>query len=1299
MASSGIVAALVESKTRVRQLIAPIKTSLKEISTLVSQIKKKKAMKTCQAQLKAVTRNAESLTETASVFKVATSENQAVLQSAAETVGICLEFMKKCHTRLNGKPLSAKDRRDAWTEFLHRKYDPATDVNSDKLAVSIKPRRLSTRGDGKMDEDAKRFEAIGQMAQDITSRYNTLGGGGTTRILDEFKPRVDSVKPSDPLNPHLFVLTLDSNLAGFKSVEFEIDVKTDSIDAIANDFANDFSEMVEKKSLNEIKVMVSGCLKSSLASPPGYLSPYSEDGVAVLAHKLSTLSQLLHFAEHELALTSLVEVQSLMGTRIIDGKNNPFLTKRKPLPMPKPLPKPASQDKNIPLKRLPVQLAFRHGDIQPSESYMAEIRQVDWENLQKRWWTNDSDVLPHILVVSGAAGVGKTDYARFVAGTVTHLIPNYTPSFHVQYSFSPALSGLNHYLDILCSGNAVDWRRGVIRRITEEVELALRSMLLPSQVAAKSQEEIGRIFQRLFHRRSGVIILDDFPSDKIPQLLKSSIWPKDPSSKCVLIVTTRRTPADLPKNVICQHLDGFTNAQVQSLMLNLAGYDRDAVATPEPNSIDHALSLLAPATGGSALGARVLGGFATWTSKLRTSSVQNEAKVVSQMAQTLQTEPTNDEERALSKLNLDSFALPKGATTARRGFSAAVADIALVENDDDKTPTHTAKCLSYVFARLPRLARGVFRSLFVFAGPFSCEMVANALQASDHRAVQEGLQILITTGFVNIAAELNGFLDEKGDKDDKKQRKGRGAATSRSYTARDARSAIKRTLERERYQLSSTAWKFCFLLNRFRKMPSKAKGSSVAAANQRNWLLELSRNYIGQTQRLWRNLKAAFYGGFEPDSISELSLARSLLGNGEALTSEHLLAREVASLHIPNLLAASALALTISKDPVTVQAGPGLSLLGLCEDNEEIEVEERESHESDSSEDLDTLGDARLAFFAPNDLTNLILSPKIRRALYSGYVRLNVTSASSEKVLGLEGKGGDNPVEELKETIALESMDTKQRAIVTLAARRAWGWLAMARAYEEHAKPAEGFDSFWAAFRQLMYLRVIKFPSEKATINFAKWHLRCIVGLCKMSEKAKGIQLAIRYWEMGMQLIQPLATQRRLLTQKFTMSRAANRNLRIRRGPATNFWRALLLLKILAIRIHTKMGAFQNAVDLSIEAKKIVKALPEDASQMLCECELSVGDTYLRLGMWEEAKKSFQHAYIVSVRQHMNPWATKVRARALTGRADAARKSGSFYEFSRDAQELQGLLYESDEPLLPPNEISKVKRESISVSS
>eukprot|EP00954_Amorphochlora_amoebiformis_P005207 409735-Amorphochlora_amoeboformis.AAC.2 len=43
MASSGIVAALVESKTRVRQLIAPIKTSLKEISTLVSQVLPRKS--------------------------------------------------------------------------------------------------------------------------------------------------------------------------------------------------------------------------------------------------------------------------------------------------------------------------------------------------------------------------------------------------------------------------------------------------------------------------------------------------------------------------------------------------------------------------------------------------------------------------------------------------------------------------------------------------------------------------------------------------------------------------------------------------------------------------------------------------------------------------------------------------------------------------------------------------------------------------------------------------------------------------------------------------------------------------------------------------------------------------------------------------------------------------------------------------------------------------------------------------------------------------------------------------------
>jgi len=169
---------------------------------------------------------------------------------------------------------------------------------------------------------------------------------------------------------------------------------------------------------------------------------------------------------------------------------------------------------------------------------------------------------------------------------------------------------------------------------------------------------------------------------------------------------------------------------------------------------------------------------------------------------------------------------------------------------------------------------------------------------------------------------------------------------------------------------------------------------------------------------------------------------------------------------------------------------------------------------------------------------------------------------------------------------------------------------------------------------------------------------------------------------MAVDLIQPLARQHPLMSKKFTMG--TNKAAQQRESVAEGLWKALVLLKTTSIRLHTKMGAFQNAVDRHKEARDICQAIGASATLISCECELAIGDTYLRLGMWEEAHNAFTVVHSISLQHHSLPGTAALRAKALAGRADAARKSGAFYEHARDVEELKSLVYESDVPLLPP---------------
>eukprot|EP00465_Bigelowiella_longifila_P012084 CAMPEP_0185261186 /NCGR_PEP_ID=MMETSP1359-20130426/9623_1 /TAXON_ID=552665 /ORGANISM="Bigelowiella longifila, Strain CCMP242" /LENGTH=482 /DNA_ID=CAMNT_0027847707 /DNA_START=226 /DNA_END=1674 /DNA_ORIENTATION=+ len=463
----------------------------------------------------------------------------------------------------------------------------------------------------------------------------------------------------------------------------------------------------------------------------------------------------------------------------------------------------------------------------------------------------------------------------------------------------------------------------------------------------------------------------------------------------------------------------------------------------------------------------------------------------------------------------------------------------------------------------------------------------------------------------------------------------------------------------------------------------------------------------------------------------------------------------IAQLHQATIPCAVGLALTIRNDVVSWFHGPGLSLLGFVARDQEVQIlrqqqqerqlekkekqhgkkEEKEGviihrnevgdneddpnydpsddNSSNSSnaelddDDILLFGDARLGLLCPENLHRLIYSSKILRAFYSAYVRLNTTESSSTGVLSSSSFAPRSAAKINKKEKSKEwnFLDRKERAVVVFAARRARGWLGIASAYEETEQYQQGFESFSAAFGNLkINLDWASFLKQNAYINHAAWHLKCIVGLCKSAANTKGIHLSIKYLDKAIKLIAPLARANPIATNKFSLLPSSKiftqqKWRRERRKRSHSLWIGLARLKTLSIGLHTKMGAFQNAIDDREEVGKICRLIGNSVStSILCEAELSIGDTYLRLGMWEDARLAFSVVYNTSFRAAVgdpppsitNRW----RARALSGRADANMKSGCFYEQNRDVQELKILLTGSDEPLLR-QDVDRSRGESI----
>eukprot|EP00466_Bigelowiella_natans_P010116 jgi/Bigna1/144754/aug1.91_g19462 len=638
-------------------------------------------------------------------------------------------------------------------------------------------------------------------------------------------------------------------------------------------------------------------------------------------------------------------------------------------------------------------------------------------------------------------------------------------------------------------------------------------------------------------------------------------------------------------------------------------------------------------------------------------------------------------------------------------------------------------CFGYVFARLPRIARGVFRGLFVFGGPFSASMVCELLQTNDKRAVEEALSILCTCDFISedtrkiVVAADPAFRDNLDDerykeKDKKDNETSKMAAVSKghhhhvaassimsakreslwSIFARDdqdrrAQTLIQKSTKCRRYLMNASQWKFCYLLNRVRKRPSSSRlqGGKISSS----------------------------YGDrFMPDSSLSIPMVPPLGAlNGETVNIAHKEVLFIAQLHQASIPCAVGLALTIRSDAVSWFHGPGLSLLGFVAKNQEVQILRQQrlerhlrkktqqrgkegirTHENEVGDDDDDLNDAASDDNSSSSSRSSNAENDDEDILIFGDARLGLLCPENlhRGALPLSSfapRSAANKIDWKGKSTEWKFLDKRERAVVVYAARRARGWLGIASAYEETEQYQQGFESFSAAFGNLkINLDLAAVPKQNAYMDYAAWHLKCIVGLCKSAARTKGIHLSIKYLEKAVKLIAPLARANPIATNKFSLLPSSriltNQNRRKERQERSlSLWIGLARLKTLSIELHTKMGAFQNAIDDREEVGKICRLIGNSVStSILCEAELSIGDTYLRLGMWEDARLAFSVVYNNSFRAAIgdrplsitNRW----RARALSGRADANMKSGAFYEQNRDVQELKVLLTQSDEPLL-----------------
>eukprot|EP00466_Bigelowiella_natans_P010115 jgi/Bigna1/82325/fgenesh1_pg.91_\ len=303
--------------------------------------------------------------------------------------------------------------------------------------------------------------------------------------------------------------------------EFEVNIRTDSIDIIGKEFAEDFAEEMQQDPAVVARTLERALNEAFRKRPPDPLSPLSERG------------------SHELCITSLAEVDRLMND---DDKNTINKTKKdienprdwegadddndlqeddtkkkkqkvllgdnKTATTPRSGKQQGGNDERLKLPPLSREEAYRFGEIEPSVGYIAEARQNEWEELQRKWWTNNKKCCPHVLLVVGARGVGKSEYASFVAGTLTHLIPRFEPEFQVRFKYSSALGSMSKYTEALLgsgSRNAADWRKDVKRKLKEDPTSIIKTLLLPTPTVNVPISLETERYQALSFKRSSEI--------------------------------------------------------------------------------------------------------------------------------------------------------------------------------------------------------------------------------------------------------------------------------------------------------------------------------------------------------------------------------------------------------------------------------------------------------------------------------------------------------------------------------------------------------------------------------------------------------------------------------------------------------------------------------------------------------------------------------------------------------------------------------------------------------------------------
>ena len=1118
------------------------------------------------------------------------------------------------------------------------------------------PTRRFFAGGPKDKKQNEIFTIIAEMSKTIHTQSSaaSAGSGPGTPSIDAKEPsfRVKSanIRIPDPLAPFSMRVSITTNMHRVP-IEFMADAERETAGGIARDFAHDFgaearaafphAEPSCQDITNSIKdAIVAACKR------PERVTLRSREGQELIRAKMQSLVHILHLAGHDICAVALAEIDLATEAERNEGAEQGAAKDPSKSDKKRDKVRRSRRHGKRVLPRLPPTVSFRYGDIVPDDWYVAEARQDYWQELQAQWWSNAKDSRPRVLIVSGAPGAGKTAYARFVCGTLTHLIPDFKPRYQCRYRFSSAASSLPAYLSALCGGAAVDWRRDVLKKLRQDVSSVVRQSLDPSDISTlRDEAHQSELYKRTFQRRQGVVLLDNVPTALIPELRKSAVWPRSRSDKCVLVITTRMAPPKPARGVVSQELRPWDPVATRGVMMG----------TMKPNpDLSTAFRGLSSVTGGLPLAAFVLQRFTGWVAGRRSRKKGTE----------LAHEVVRSAAEVTEALLADAKMAGARKSASQQGTSKKAADFHDCPEDVKRasidghvfaqgggapavSTEHLSRALSYVYNHMPRAIRGIFRTLLVFAGEFSAESVASVLEIEDVKSVRDCLEILLDVGLL-CEAEPYGLAGREGK------------------IVGETAAHIVNAVSGRRFELTDSIWRFCYLLNASKR--SHAHGSKQGRL-QKEWLGKIAANYVSEIKSNWVHVNIALRDAVRAEADAPLAIFPGLKARDDILylqqLSVHIARRDAAS-----VLAAAALALSLSNGPVKATGAFG-AMLGL-------NASKRRPRLPLADERVAAVDD-RVVLTVPGQISAIIFSGKVQRALCSAYLRLHSYDKGAGAKLARDAKA-DADAKDV-ETDAIARLEPGERC--------AWGWLAMASAYSESNLPNLALEAYSSALRELR--AVAKAPTgtlpPDGGVSLSKWLLRCVMGLCSASERLRRVEQAVKLVEEGDKLVRPLANERPLASHKFTLrgrTRGAVASHADGAGDARVLWSSLARVLARSIRLYTKIGAFQNAIDLQQRCAHIAVRLGGDAGVVVeCESLLAVGDSYLRLGMWDEAMQSFEAVYKKSIQMYNTlPGADRLRARALCGRSNTAQKNGSFFVHARNQEELKRLCFASDLPLL-----------------